>query len=422
MRIMVVHNRYRSVVPSGENKVVDRETEALSALGHDVARFERSSDEIDDWSRLRKASLPARVIWNPRARQELATALEANKPDVVHVHNTFPLFSASPLYACRDARVPVVATFHNKRLLCASGDFFRDGAPCHDCAHGSPLRAVAHGCYRDSRAATVPMVLASKAQRHSWRTLVSAYVFVSASVRDLLAPLAFPEERIFVRHHLIPRKDMPEVTREPVIVYAGRLDEAKGIRVLMNAWDRYRASAAEPGLRLVVAGAGPLQEDVASWASARASVVLAGHLDSDSLAGLMSRARAVVLPSVCEETFGLVAVEAMALGVPPIATAHGAFTEIITAGVDGVLTKPGDPADLALAIVSVERESSRFEEYGRQARKAYEARFAPDANIRQLVEIYRHAVRYPIWETKSPPPSRTSRLPGDFCLRVKRRT
>lgn len=404
MRIMVVHNRYRSVVPSGENKVVDRETEALSSLGHDVARFERSSDEIDDWSRLRKASLPARVIWNPRARQELAAALEANKPDVVHVHNTFPLFSASTLYACRDARVPVVATFHNKRLLCASGDFFRDGAPCHDCAHGSPLRAVAHGCYRNSRAATVPMVLASKAQRHSWRTLVSAYVFVSASVRDLLASLALPEERIFVRHHLIPRKDMPEVTRAPVIVYAGRLDEAKGIRVLMNAWDRYRASAAKPGLRLAIAGAGALDAEVASWASTRASVELVGHLATDRLADLISRARAVVLPSICEETFGLVAVEAMALGVPPIAAAHGAFTEIITAGVDGVLTKPGDPADLALAIANAERDSARLEEYGKQARKAYEARFDPENNINQLIEIYRHAIRYPIWEARPRPP------------------
>jgi len=404
MRIMVVHNRYRSAVPSGENKVVDREAEALASLGHDVIRFERCSDEIDNWSRLRKVSLPAQVIWSRRARQELAAALGENRPDIVHVHNTFPLISASILPVCHDARVPVVATFHNKRLMCASGDFFRDGAPCHDCAHGSALQAVARGCYRDSPSATLPVVVAAKAQRHSWKSLVSAYVFVSASVRDLLAGLAFPQERIFVRHHLIPRKDMPEVAREPIVCYAGRLDEAKGTRVLMSAWDRYQAGAEDPGLRLVVAGAGPLEGELASWAATRPSVEVAGHLDSGRLADVMSRARIVVLPSICEETFGLVAVEAMALGVPPVAAAHGAFPELITAGVDGVLTKPGDPDDLARAIAGAEQDPLRYARYGEQARKSYETRFDPEENIDQLLEIYRYARRYPVWERYQPSP------------------
>src|SRR5580692_10595085 len=88
---MTVHNRYRSATPSGENKVVDREAEALSTIGHEVIRFERSSDEIENWSKLKKARLPAQIIWNGQSRHDLAGALNQNKPDLVHVHNTFPL-------------------------------------------------------------------------------------------------------------------------------------------------------------------------------------------------------------------------------------------------------------------------------------------------------------------------------------------
>jgi glycosyltransferase involved in cell wall biosynthesis len=398
VKIMTVHNRYRSATPSGENKVVDREAEALSAIGHKVIRFERSSDEIENWSKLKKARLPAQIIWNGQSRHDLAGALNQNKPDVVHVHNTFPLLSASILRACYDARVPVVATLHNKRLVCASGDFFRNGAPCHDCAGGSSFQAVVHGCYRNSRAASVPVVVAGKAQRKSWESLVSAYVFVSASLRDLLAGMEFPPERVFVRHHLIPGKIRREVSREPVIFYAGRLDEAKGARVLMDAWDGYLGSLRSPALRLLIAGAGPLDGEVTAWAASRPSVELAGHVDSARCLDLMSRARAVVLPSICEETFGLVAVEAMALGVPPVAAAHGAFPEIITHGVDGVLTKPGDPAELAVAIAAADEHPAQYERYGEQARKAYESRFDPEANIDQLLEIYQYSMAHPVWE------------------------
>src|SRR5271165_746078 len=185
MRILLVHNQYRSGTPSGENRVVDQEAEALARAGHQVARFGRHSDEIEDWSAAKKASLPARVIWSPEARRDLMVTLSGYQPDVVHVHNTFPLLSASVLYACRDAAVPVVATIHNYRLVCASGDLFRHGAVCHDCLHRLPVPGVMHGCYRGSRAASAPLVVANVAHRKAWRSLISAYLFISATQRDL---------------------------------------------------------------------------------------------------------------------------------------------------------------------------------------------------------------------------------------------
>ncbi len=123
---------------------------------------------------------------------------------MVHVHNTFPLISASVLYACRDAAVPVVTTLHNYRLMCAPGDFMRQGAVCHDCMGKLPLPGAVHGCYRDSRAATVPIVVANVAHRKAWRSLVSAYVFISAAQRDLHRSLDLPSSRVFVRHNMIP--------------------------------------------------------------------------------------------------------------------------------------------------------------------------------------------------------------------------
>ena len=395
MRILLVHNRYRSGAPSGENRVVDQEGDALEALGHEVVRFGRSSDEIAEWPVVKKASLPIRAIWSRETRRDLTTVLREHRPEVVHVHNTFPLLSAAVLYACRDERVPVVATLHNYRLACANGLFFRSGAVCHDCVHGLPVRAVLHGCYRESPAATAPLALSLSLHRQAWRSLVSAYVFVSASQRDLLAGADLAPGRVFVRYNLIPRRSRTRTVRTPTVVYAGRLDEAKGVRLLMAGWDYYCRKYGKPGLNLVIAGGGPLNDEVEAWASARPSVDMTGPLSSDQCAGLISCARAVLLPSACEETFSLVAVEAMAAGVSPVAVGHGSFTELITSGEDGVLFNPGDPAALALAIADVERNPERYEIYGNQARKTYEQRFNPQRSLEDLLGIYRFAIKHP---------------------------
>jgi glycosyltransferase involved in cell wall biosynthesis len=404
VKVLLAHNRYRSVAPSGENRVVDTEGEALAALGHEVVRFERQSDTIEGWSKARKASLPARAVWNPEAHQDLRSVLRAVQPEVVHLHNTFPLLSPAVLYACRAERVPVVATIHNYKLACANGEFYRDGAVCHDCADGRPSQAVRHGCYRGSRAASLPVVLVGSVHRPAWRSLVSAYIFISASQRDLLSGIGLPPERIFVRHNLIPHQDGPAVPRTPTVVYAGRLDPAKGARLLMAAWDRYLAQApgqagsvpAGPGLRLVIAGGGPLAGEVAAWAASRPSVEMTGQVSKERCAELIAGARAVLLPSTWEETFGLVAVEAMAAGTAPIAAGHGSFTELITPDVDGVLFTPGDPGALAEAIADADIHPERYETLGEQARKTYEARFDPSDNLEQLLGIYRFAITHPL--------------------------
>jgi len=395
MRILLVHNRYRSTAPSGENRVVDQEGEALAALGHDVIRFGRSSDEIEQWSMTKKASLPVRTIWSRETYRDLKAVLREHRPEVVHVHNTFPLLSPAVLYACRDALVPVVATVHNYKLVCANGTFFRRGAVCHDCAHGLPVQAVLHGCYRGSHAATAPVVLSTSLHRQAWRSLVSAYIFISESQRDLLRGLRLAPDRVFVRYNLIPGHSGQRMARTPTLAYVGRLDEAKGVRLLMAGWDCYRGKSDKPGLSLVIAGGGPLESEVAAWASARPSVEMVGQVSSGRCAELISLARAVLLPSAWEETFGLVAVETMAAGVPPIAAAHGSFTELITPGVDGVLFRPGDPAALALAIADVETNPERYEVYGDQARKTYEQRFDPKCSVEELLGIYRFAITHP---------------------------
>jgi glycosyltransferase involved in cell wall biosynthesis len=331
-------------------------------------------------------------VWNPETRRDLNTVLRRFRPDVVHIHNTFPVVSPSILYACRDERVPVVVTLHNYKLLCASGDFFRDGEVCHDCAGGNPAPALVHRCYRGSAVATVPTVVAARVHRRAWRKLVAAYIFISESQRRLLAAMDFDPDRIFVKPNLVPYDGSHGRPRDRQVAYVGRLDQAKGVPLLQRAWDRYRENAGDDALRLVIAGGGPLDDEVRRWAAGRPSVDLAGHLPKQDCSDLIARSRAVLLPSQWEETFGLVVVEAMAAGVAPVAAAHGSFPELVTDGVDGALFQPGDPDDLAKVLLDVDGNPDRYEDYGRHARETYETRHDPRHGIEHLLQVYRFAI------------------------------
>ena len=388
MRILLLHSRYRSNAPSGENRVVDEETALLRAAGHDVEVHAPSSDDIDHYGLVDRALLPARVVWSGRARHDVAAVVARFEPDVAHVHNTFPLLSASVFGPLRQAHVPVVATVHNYRLLCASGVLFREGRQCHECLGTAGLRGLRYGCYRDSVAASAPIVASNLVAGRTWRRDVTTLLCLSDAQRDLFVRGGFDPERVVVKPNFVVDQP-PRRAPGQHLLYLGRLALEKGVRVLMAAWDELAGSAVLP---LVIAGGGPLEQEVQTWASRRTDVRLLGHQDKAACAALVQYAAAVVAPSVWEETFGLVVIEAMAAGVPTVATDHGSFPSLITDDHDGVLVAPSDPTALATALRALAADPARSERLGQQGRLTYLRRFTPEANLAQLEAVYRQAI------------------------------
>ncbi|MEU6668174.1 glycosyltransferase [Streptomyces sp. NPDC046727] len=392
MHVLVVHNRYASAQPSGENKVVDQEVELLRAAGHRVEVFERRSDDIAARSLLGKAAVPLLVPWNPAVRTELAARLRTERPDVVHVHNVFPLLSPAVLAACADVGVPAVATLHNYTQVCPPGTLQRDGRPCAECVgSAAPLPAVRHGCYRNSRLATVPLAVSLSVNRRRWWSGVERFLCISAAQRDVLVRAGMPAERLAVKHNFVPDPGACRTGTGEHLLYLGRLAEAKGVRLLMTAWDEIAASGGV-GVPLVIAGTGPLEREVTAWAAGRDDVRYVGLYDPAQCRQAIARSVAVVAPSTWLEAFGLVVVEAMAAGVPVVAAGHGAFVELVEDGVTGLLHRPGEPASLASCIRRITAEPDLGREMGQAARRRYEQGFSPAVGLERLVEEYRTAI------------------------------
>src|SRR5690242_10203039 len=204
MKVVIAHNRYAAAAPSGENVIVDAEIAQLRAAGVTVVPFLRSSDEIGGLPAAQKALLPLSPIYNGPAQRTLARLIGSEKPDLVHLHNPYPLLSPWVVRTAHKHGVPVIQTVHNYRQVCSSGVYFRDGHVCHDCrgrAFGLP--AIEHACYRGSRAQSAIMAGAPAIPRGTWHS-VDRYVALTDAVAAPLVGYGIPAERISVRPNAIP--------------------------------------------------------------------------------------------------------------------------------------------------------------------------------------------------------------------------
>ncbi|HSD79184.1 MAG TPA: glycosyltransferase [Solirubrobacteraceae bacterium] len=370
--ILVVHNRYR--VTGGEERVVaDLAWLARERLGEDVAILRRDS------ARAGRARAAAGLLGGGLAPARVAGAVRATGARVVHAHNLWPSFGPRALEAARAAGARVVLHLHNYRLVCAVGTCFdRRGEDCTRC-HGRDTRP---GVRLNCRG-TGPEAAVYGAGLALWqRRLVAAadaVVVPSAAALERLLELGAPLEstRIHVVGHVVrafaERSAAAGGTHALVV---GRLAREKGVDLAIDA-------CARAGLPLVVAGDGPLRPELEAHArAAGGDVRFAGRVDDAELARLRATAALAIVPSRSAETFGLAAAEAMAAGVPVVATAMGALPELV--GPAGIVP-PRDAAALADAA----RRRWGDAAAGELGLARVRAACAPDAVAARLGAVYR---------------------------------
>jgi glycosyltransferase involved in cell wall biosynthesis len=378
VKVVVAHNRYRQAQPSGENTVVDQEIAQLTAAGVHVLPFLRSSDEIPSMSPAAKALLPLSPVYSPRAQHDLTDLIREHRPDVVHLHNPYPLISPWVVRTAHRHGVPVVQTVHNYRQVCASGIYYRDGHVCHDCRGrfiGVP--AVVHRCYRGSRAQSAVMATALAVHRPTWRT-VDRYIALTSSISDHLQEYGIPKDRIVVKPNSVPDPGPPGPLGDGFL-FLGRLSPEKGIGLLLDAWQRHPDGSLGP---LTVAGDGELRPVVERAAAARADISYAGRLDRDGVRAALRRAAVVVAPSTWEDVLPTVVIEALANGRPVLGTALGGIPYLVG---DAGWVVPGDASSLADALPVARAGAAALSAV---ARRRYETTFHPDVVTRQLLAVY----------------------------------
>jgi len=382
VRILIVHNRYRSEVPSGENLVVDDEIHALRQRGHEVSVYVRSSDEIAAWSSGTKARNVLSPMRSRQADADVARLIEGHRPEVMHVHNLYPLISPSVIRVARERAVPVVQTVHNHRHTCIKGTYYRDGHICRDCL-GTLLSApaVIHACYRDSRLQSAIMASSHAVNRSAFGQ-VSRFIALTEEIAGHLREYGVPAKSIVVKPNSVPDPGAAPDHPDGGFVFVGRLSEEKGVALLCAAW----RSVADASLgTLTVVGDGPLRHLVNDLAAERTDVRVLGARPPEGALRAIRAAGMVVIPSTCPDVFPRVAVEALGSARPIVATELGGLPSIVEPSCGWTC----QPTASSLAATLTTAAATRAPSHSAAARSRYERHFAPAVVHAQLEQIYR---------------------------------
>jgi glycosyltransferase involved in cell wall biosynthesis len=324
----------------------------FSAVGPADPGLERSGVEVICTGQRKIIAEPNRLraigqgLWNTVASRALRRCLEPMSRDdtIIHLHSWTKALSSSVLRTGFDLGYKVVCTLHDYNVACPNGALFdfRSLSPCHlrpmslSCiACNCDPRRFSHKLWRVTRQAVQEGIGGLPGR-------IDAFVTVSGFSREILQPYLPDRAHVFevpnpISAHLEPPVDVGANREFAMVAW---MSSEKGVALFARA-------ARDCGAPALFVGDGPARNHISSLYP---EAVITGWVPQAELGGYLARARALVFPSLCYETQGLVVLEAAARGIPAVVSEDCAAREIVVDGVTGLLFKGGSVPDLSAAL------------------------------------------------------------------------
>ncbi|WP_197279368.1 glycosyltransferase [Devosia sp. A16] len=326
--------------------------------------------------------------YNPARFDFIIGLIREFRPDVVHIHNFFPLFTPAVHEGARAAGVAVVQTLQNYRLFCAGAFFLREGRICEKCLHGARYWGVVHRCYRNSLPGSVAVVrMQNRAFSHRTWDSVDRFIALTDFARAKCIEAGLSADRIAVKPNTLPldwQTPGKISDKRSGALYVGRLSREKGVDVLLEAWRQL------PDVPLTVVGSGP--EEAALKSSAPPGVRFLGALQPEDVRTHMKEAACLIMPSRWYEGLPLTAIEAFSLGLPIICSRIGSLAEIVEHDSNGWHFETNSTTELAERVRSCFSTPGLLAKAGQEARASFHRQYSGDRNLEMLTGIYQQAI------------------------------
>jgi len=407
MRILQLFNRY--LEKGGEEIFVERSTRDLSQI-HEVRELVFDSADWKAEPLLLKLFQPLRMFYNPAAIRKLNALIEDFHPEIVIVHNIFPVGSLACYDRLLKLGIPVIQYIHNYRPFSVSGYCWVNGRVTGVSANPSFLSEILHGVWRDSRLMTFcyALVLWTGHKRGIWKK-IDHWIAISDHMRNTFVQGGINAERISTVRHFVESpvlvSDEAEHS-ELSFLFLGRISEEKGIKVLLEAWAEVEATR-NTG-ELIIAGDGPLKDWLSNQALGYRRLQIVEFAAGQAKSKLFAESLAVVVPSVWAEPFGMVVEEAFCAGKPVIASRIGALPERVEHGATGWLYPPGDASALASQMIQILDNPECARQFGIEANRRLVIEGGVErwqAQIQNVLSTCVSPFRAPLNKTQSPLPA-----------------
>ena len=383
--VLIVHNYYQQ--PGGEDTVVANEMKLLKDHGHKVISYFRDNKEIKNYSRIQKIKMCFDMFFSFKTYREIKKIICKEHIEILHVHNTLNLISPSVYYAAFSCNIPVVQTMHNFRLLCPGATFYRNHHICEDCVKKGLLCSVKHKCYRNSRIQTLGSAITLFVHRLLGTYSRINYICLTEFNKEKLLMLnnskkiTINPNKVFIKPNFTYSSPVQKIVGEEYYVFIGRLEAIKGIAILMKAFAKNKR-------KLVIIGSGEQEAKISKLIESKKinNVTMTGQLQREEINRIVKSAKALIVPSQCYETFGMVIIEAYANQIPVIAGNIGNIGMLVHEDITGKTFQYDSWKSLNEAIYELDK--SKMEQLKRNVYEVYQKKYSEEVNYSILKEIY----------------------------------
>lgn len=380
MNILLIHNYYQ--IRGGEDAVFEDEKRALKEAGHSVVEYTRHNSELKG-TVFKKLFFFSQILFGFKVRRDLKKLLKKHPVDVAHVHNVFPLITPGVYGFLKKHTIKVVQTIHNYRFICPNGLMYnaKTGRICEDCLEGSPYLCYKRRCYKESALFSWLYSYLIKKYRKSFKINIDRLIALTDFTRRMFIKAGYDPEKIVVKPNGMNDAGTKRRESRGYFLYLGRVSAEKGMEFLLDSF------AAQPDYKLVVAGTGPLLEDVKSRYSTAANIEFTGFAAGEKKTGLFLHAQALIVPSIWYENYPISIVESFMYGIPVIGSQVGGIPFIIEHEGNGLLFEMNDRPGLIKQLEKASRPDVR-EQLGEKARSYFLANMVFSRTITRLEKIY----------------------------------
>ncbi len=384
MKILQIHNYYQHA--GGEDVVFSAENKLLKSKNNEVEVLKVNNSSIVSF--LDKVCVMLQTPFSLSTYRKISAHLKHNKPDIVHIHNYFPIYSPSIFYACKKKNIPVVHTLHNYRAICPTAILMYQGKIEEKSVTASCWWTIKRKVYKDSLIGSV--ALAAMVELHkkinTWNTKVDRYIALTQFAKSKYIQAGWPKNKISVKPNFCRDyfKGIKHIKKTGGYgLFVGRLSHEKGVKTLLTAWKEIDYS-------LKIIGDGPEQRLVQEHACSQIEYL--GTKEKKEVLHYMQHADFIIMPSLWYEGFPMVLIEALECGTPAIVSDLGSLSEVIGDGVTGLHFEAGNAVALAEKIQWMLKNKEKRSNMSDNARREYLVHYTSEENYKMLMTIYQQAI------------------------------
>ena len=382
MKVLIVHNFYK--VRAGEFSVLKNEIKLLKDNGNEVITFYKDNKNIKSF--YSKVIYFLRIVYSKNIFKEFDYYLKQNKPDVIHVHNFFPIMTPAIFFAAKKNNIPIVHTLHNYRLICPTATLMHNNRIYEKSIINSPFSTIIDKVYRNSYLGTFALarMISYHKKYNTWDTQVDKFIALTNFSKSKFIDANFLSDKIEIKSNFVFDMYDPDSDKKEYALFVGRISEEKGIRYLIKAWKKI-------DYKLIIAGTGPLENFVKSQLNEK--IIFLGKQNKEEIRSLMNAASFLVIPSIWYEGFPMVILEAYSAGLPVLGSRIGSIEEVVLDNITGLHFEPNQSRDIVKKVNTIIKDRELLKKISKNARKEYLEKYTPSKNYDILKNIYNSVIQ-----------------------------